>query len=95
MAHISNVYIWSWAAAIPLLILILERSQIWLEMRAVCHDENAAELVGLNTKTIKAGACCEAHARLTQGVAELRAPTEPPCARQTSPATTSSRRRQE
>jgi branched-chain amino acid transport system permease protein len=56
MRHISNDYIWSWAVAILLLVMILERSQIWLEMRAVCHDETAAELVGLNTTTIKVGA---------------------------------------
>jgi branched-chain amino acid transport system permease protein len=56
MHHISNDYIWSWAAAILLFVMILERSQIWLEMRAVCHDDTAAGLVGLNTTTIKVGA---------------------------------------
>ncbi len=56
MAHISNAYILSWATAILLLVLILERSQVWLEMRAVCQDETAAGLVGLNTTSIKVGA---------------------------------------
>jgi branched-chain amino acid transport system permease protein len=56
MQHISNGYIWSWAAAILLLVMVLEHSQIWLEMRAVRDDETAAGLVGLNTTTIKVGA---------------------------------------
>jgi branched-chain amino acid transport system permease protein len=56
MRHISIGYIWTWAAAILLLIAVLERSQVWLEMRAVHDDETAAGLVGLNTTTIKVGA---------------------------------------
>src|SRR3954447_16211224 len=56
MRHVSLAYIWSWAAAILLLVAILERSQLWLEMRAVHDDETAAGLVGLNTTTIKVGA---------------------------------------
>jgi len=56
MRHVSLAYIWSWAAAILLLVAILERSQLWLEMRAVSDDETAAGLVGLNTTTIKVGA---------------------------------------
>jgi branched-chain amino acid transport system permease protein len=56
MPHISNSYIWAWAAGILLLVMILERSQIWLEMRAVRDDETVAGLVGLNTTTIKVGA---------------------------------------
>jgi branched-chain amino acid transport system permease protein len=56
MRHVSVAYIWSWAAAVLLLVAILERSQIWLEMRAVRDDETAAGLVGLNTTTIKVGA---------------------------------------
>jgi branched-chain amino acid transport system permease protein len=55
MRHVSLAYIWSWAAAILLLVAILERSQLWLEMRAVRDDEIAAGLVGLNTTTIKVG----------------------------------------
>jgi branched-chain amino acid transport system permease protein len=56
MQHISNSYIWSWASAILLLVMVLEHSQVWLEMRAVRDDETAAGLVGLNTTIIKVGA---------------------------------------
>jgi branched-chain amino acid transport system permease protein len=56
MQHISNGYIWSWASAILLLVMVLEHSQVWLEMRAVRDDETAAGLVGLNTTIIKVGA---------------------------------------
>jgi branched-chain amino acid transport system permease protein len=56
MQHISNGYIWSWASALLLLVMVLEHSQVWLEMRAVRDDETAAGLVGLNTTTIKVGA---------------------------------------
>lgn len=56
MRHISLGYIWIWATAILLLVTLLERSQVWLEMRAVRDDEAAAALVGLSTTTIKVGA---------------------------------------
>jgi branched-chain amino acid transport system permease protein len=56
MRHVSIGYIWTWAGAILLLVAILERSQVWLEMRAVRDDESVAALVGLNTTTIKVGA---------------------------------------
>jgi branched-chain amino acid transport system permease protein len=56
MQHISNGYIWSWASAILLLVMVLEHSQVWLEMRAVRDDETAAGLVGLNATIIKVGA---------------------------------------
>jgi branched-chain amino acid transport system permease protein len=56
MPHISNGYIWSWASAILLLVMVLEHSQVWLEMRAVRDDETAAGLVGLNATIIKVGA---------------------------------------
>jgi branched-chain amino acid transport system permease protein len=56
MHHISLGYIWTWAAVILLLIVILERSRVWLDMRAVRDDETAAGLVGLNANTIKVGA---------------------------------------
>lgn len=56
MRHVSVGYIWMWAAAILLLVAILERSQVWLEMRAVRDDETVAALLGLNTTTIKVGA---------------------------------------
>jgi branched-chain amino acid transport system permease protein len=56
MRHISNDTIWAWAGGILLLVVILERSQVWLEMRAVRDDETAAGLIGLNTTIIKVGA---------------------------------------
>jgi len=56
MHHISLGTIWTWAAGILLLVVILERSRVWLDMRAVRDDEIAAGLVGLNATTIKVGA---------------------------------------
>ncbi len=56
MAHISVGYIWAWAAGILLLVMVLEHSRLWLELRAVHDDETAASLVGLNTTAIKIGA---------------------------------------
>jgi branched-chain amino acid transport system permease protein len=56
MRHISNETIWAWAGGILLLVVILERSQVWLEMRAVHDDETAAGLIGLNPTIIKVGA---------------------------------------
>lgn len=56
MKFISALYIWSWAAGVLLVVLILERSRLWLEFRAVHDDETAAGLVGLNTTAIKVGA---------------------------------------
>jgi len=56
MPHITLGYIWLWAGGILLLVLVLERSRLWLEMRAVHDDETAAGLVGLNTTAVKIGA---------------------------------------
>lgn len=56
MSHVSLGYIWAWASGILLLVMVLERSRLWLEMRAVHDDEAAAGLVGLNTTLIKVGA---------------------------------------
>lgn len=56
MPHVSPGYIWAWAGGILLVILVLEHSRLWLEMRAVHDDETAAELVGLNTTLTKIGA---------------------------------------
>ena len=56
MAHISAAYIWTWAAGILLVLLVLERSRLWLEMRAVHDDETAAGLIGLDTTVVKVGA---------------------------------------
>ena len=56
MKHISVTYIWVWAGGILLLVMLLEQSRLWLEMRAVHDDETAASLVGLNTTATKIGA---------------------------------------
>jgi branched-chain amino acid transport system permease protein len=56
MHHITNGVIWAWAGGILLVIVLLERSRVWLEMRAVHDDETAAGLIGLNTTVIKVGA---------------------------------------
>ena len=56
MQHVSVTYIWCWAGGILFLVVLLERSRVWLEMRAVHDDETVAGLVGLNATTIKVGA---------------------------------------
>ena len=56
MQHVALGYIWIWTAGVLLMILLLERSHLWLQMRAVHDDETAAGLVGLNTTLIKVGA---------------------------------------
>jgi len=56
MAHVSVTYIWLWAGGILLLVMLLEQSRLWLELRAVHDDETAASLVGLNTTATKIGA---------------------------------------
>jgi branched-chain amino acid transport system permease protein len=56
MKHVSLEYIWAWAGGVLFLVLVLERSRLWLEMRAVHDDETAAGLVGLNTTLTKVGA---------------------------------------
>src|SRR5262249_54171081 len=56
MPHISVTYIWAWAGGILVLVMLLEHSRVWLEMRAVHDDETAAGLVGLNTTVTKVAA---------------------------------------
>jgi branched-chain amino acid transport system permease protein len=56
MAHISVGYIWAWAGGILFVLILVERSRVWLEMQAVHDDETAAGLIGLNTIAIKVGA---------------------------------------
>ena len=56
MKHIPVGYIWAWVGGILLLIMLLEHSRVWLEMRAVHDDETATGLVGLNTTVIKVAA---------------------------------------
>jgi branched-chain amino acid transport system permease protein len=54
----------------PALVMLLETSQIWLEIRAVRDDETAAGLVGLNATEIKVGAfgCGAAVAAIAGGL---------------------------
>jgi branched-chain amino acid transport system permease protein len=56
MKHISVGYIWAWAGSILVVLLLVERSRVWLEMQAVHDDETAAGLIGLNTVAIKVSA---------------------------------------
>ena len=56
MRHISAAYIWGWAVAVLVIVMIIERSRIWLEMRAIDDDETVAELIGLDTTAVKVGA---------------------------------------
>lgn len=56
MAHVPLATIWIWAGLILLAIVLVERSRLWLEFRAVNDDETAAGLIGLNTTVLKVGA---------------------------------------
>jgi branched-chain amino acid transport system permease protein len=56
MQHVSLGYVWIWAGGSLFIVTLLERSRLWLELRAVHDDETAAGLVGLNTTLIKVGA---------------------------------------
>jgi branched-chain amino acid transport system permease protein len=56
MKHIDVGYVWIWAGGILIVVMLLERSRVWLEMQAVHDDETAAGLVGLNSLSIKVSA---------------------------------------
>ncbi|MDQ4062083.1 MAG: branched-chain amino acid ABC transporter permease [Pseudomonadota bacterium] len=56
MKLVSTAYIWAWAGGLLLLVFLLERSRLWLELRAVHDDETAADIIGLNTTAVKVGA---------------------------------------
>jgi branched-chain amino acid transport system permease protein len=56
MKHVSLGSIWLWAGGVLILVLVVERSRLWLEMRAVHDDETAAELVGIGTTATKVAA---------------------------------------
>ena len=56
MQIISVGYIWAWTGGLVVLVMMLERSRLWLGLRAVHDDETAAELVGLNAVALKVGA---------------------------------------
>ncbi|HZR73446.1 branched-chain amino acid ABC transporter permease [Bradyrhizobium sp.] len=70
MHHVSTGYIWAWAAIVLVVIMLIEASPIWLEIRAVRDDETAAGLVGLNATQIKVGAfgCGAAVAAIAGGL---------------------------
>jgi len=56
MQHVSLGYIWAWAGGSLIVVMLLERSRLWLELRAVHDDETAAGLIGLDTTVIKVAA---------------------------------------
>jgi branched-chain amino acid transport system permease protein len=70
MHHVSTGYIWAWALIVLVVIMLVEASPIWLEIRAVRDDETAAGLVGLNATEIKVGAfgCGAAVAAIAGGL---------------------------
>ncbi len=70
MRHVSVGTIWAWALGVLAIVMLLERSRVWLEMRAVHDDETAAGLVGLNTTVIKIAAfgCGAAVAAISGGL---------------------------
>jgi branched-chain amino acid transport system permease protein len=70
MHHVSTAYIWSWAVFVLVVIVLIEASPIWLEIRAVRDDETAAGLIGLNATRIKVGAfgCGAAVAAIAGGL---------------------------
>jgi branched-chain amino acid transport system permease protein len=70
MHHVSTGYIWAWAATVLILVMLIEISPIWLEIRAVRDDETAAGLIGLNATEIKVGAfgCGAAVAAIAGGL---------------------------
>jgi len=56
MKHVSLPYIWAWAGGVLLLVIAVERSRLWLEMRAIHDDETVAGLIGVDTTATKVGA---------------------------------------
>ena len=56
MQRLSLGTIWAWALPLLALVLLAERSRLWLALNAVRDDETAARLVGLNTTALKLGA---------------------------------------
>ncbi len=55
MSPVQTSVIWAWALGLGLLTFLLERTRIWLGVRAVNDDEFAAQVVGLNTTVVKLG----------------------------------------
>jgi branched-chain amino acid transport system permease protein len=56
MARIELATIWAWLVAIFALVLLLQRTALWLTMRGIDDDELAAGLVGVNTTAVKVAA---------------------------------------
>ncbi|MGH7707750.1 MAG: branched-chain amino acid ABC transporter permease [Vulcanimicrobiaceae bacterium] len=56
MKPTTPLVIWSCVGIVLAGLLMLERSRLWLEYRAVSDDETAASLVGLDTTLVKVGA---------------------------------------
>jgi branched-chain amino acid transport system permease protein len=56
MTVTTPLMIWLYAGATFLLVLAIGRSHLWLKFRAVCDDEVASDIIGLNTTLIKIGA---------------------------------------
>jgi branched-chain amino acid transport system permease protein len=48
--------IWLWVVGLVALALVVERSRLWLRLRAINDDEVAAGLIGLNATALKVGA---------------------------------------
>lgn len=55
MKLVSLEYIWIWVAGVFVLVALLERSRLWLDMRAIYDDETAANLIGINNTMTKVG----------------------------------------
>ncbi len=55
MKLVSLEYIWIWVAGVFVLVALLERSRLWLDMRAIHDDETAANLIGINNTMTKVG----------------------------------------
>jgi branched-chain amino acid transport system permease protein len=53
MQQVSLEVIWLWTAGVLAALLVIERSRLWLEFRAVRDDETAAEMAGLDTTRLK------------------------------------------
>lgn len=52
--HLVSVgTIWLWTAGVLVVLMLLERSRLWLEFRAVRDDETAAEMAGLDITRLK------------------------------------------
>ncbi|MER5171072.1 branched-chain amino acid ABC transporter permease [Thioclava sp. GXIMD2076] len=53
MEHVSLGYILAWTLGCLALVLALERTRLWFEVKSIKDDELAAGLMGLNTTGIK------------------------------------------